>query len=198
MDKKEQRLEQDMRADTDRIFTLPNMLSFLRLALIPFIIWTFETEQYAWALGLFVFSGATDVIDGWIARKFHMVSNFGKAIDPIADKLTQAAAMFCLLPVEFWWVVGVMAAKEITIGILTLSVIRKTRRVYSAGWYGKLCTVVIYVSMFALILWREPHPVFIWVDSVLIVAAIVLSFVKYFAYYNGILKELRKGGREKF
>lgn len=196
MDKKERRkVELDGRADTDRILTLPNILSFLRLALIPFIVWFFCKEWYGWAVGTFIFSGVTDVVDGWIARKFHLVSNFGKALDPIADKLTQAAVMFCLLPVKFWWVIGAMAVKEIGIGIMTLSVIRKTHRVYSAGWYGKLCTVVIYVSMFVLILWREPHPAFIWVDSILIVAAIILSFVKYFVYYNGILKELRKSGQ---
>ena len=196
MDKKERKkVALDGRADTDRILTLPNILSFLRLALIPFIIWFFQKGWYGWAVGAFIFSGVTDVVDGWIARKFHMVSNFGKALDPIADKLTQAAAMLCLLPAKFWWVLGVMAVKEISIGVMSLSVIRKTHRVYSAGWYGKLCTVVIYVSMFVLILWREPAPVFVWVDSVLIVAAIVLSFAKYFAYYNSILRELRKGGQ---
>ena len=196
MDKKERRkIELDGRSDTDRIFTLPNILSFLRLALIPFIIWFFNKEWYGWAISTFLFSGATDIVDGWIARKFHMVSNFGKALDPIADKLTQAAVMFCLLPVKFWWVIGAMAVKEIGIGIFSLSIIRKTKKVYSAGWYGKLCTVVIYISMFVLILWHNPHPVFIWVDSVLIVAAIVLAFVKYFMYYSGILKELRKNGQ---
>lgn len=196
MDKKEKKqIEQDQHVDTERILTLPNILSFARLTMIPFIVWLFEIEQYGWAFGMFFLSGVTDVVDGWIARTFHLVSNFGKAIDPIADKLTQVAVMLCLLPLEYWWVVGVLAFKEITIGILTLTAIRKTHKVYSAGWYGKLCTVVIYLSMFVLILWREPHPTFVLVDSILIVAAIALSFVKYFIYYTGILREFRRDGK---
>ncbi len=188
-EKQKKQIERDQRADTDRIFTLPNVLSMIRLGIIPLIIWLFESEYYWWAFGLLLFSGVTDVIDGWIARSFHLVSDFGKAIDPIADKLTQISVLLCLMPMKYWWVVGAMAVKELTIGILTLTAIRRTHRVYSAGWYGKLCTVVIYLSMFVLILWREPTPAFVLVDSILIVALIVLSFVKYFIYYTGILRE---------
>ncbi len=191
-EKERKQVERDQKVDTDRILTLPNILSFIRLAIIPLIIWFFEAELYWWAFGMLLFSGVTDVVDGWIARTFHLVSDFGKAIDPVADKLTQIAVLLCLMPMKYWWVVGVMVFKEVTIGILTLTAIRRTHKVYSAGWYGKLCTVVIYLSMFVLILWREPHPTFVLVDSILIVALICLSFVKYFIYYTGILKETRK------
>lgn len=191
-EKEKKQVEQDQKVDTDRIFTLPNILSFVRLAIIPLIIWFFEAEMYWWAFGMLFFSGVTDVVDGWIARTFHLVSDFGKAIDPIADKLTQISVLLCLMPLEYWWVVGVMVFKEVTIGILTLTAIRRTHKVYSAGWYGKLCTVVIYLSMFVLILWRDPHPTFVLVDSIVIVGLICLSFVKYFIYYSGILKENRK------
>ncbi|MBQ3217095.1 MAG: CDP-alcohol phosphatidyltransferase family protein [Oscillospiraceae bacterium] len=191
-EKEQKQILQDQHVDTDRIFTLPNILSILRLLMIPFIIWLFESEQYWWAFGLLLFSGVTDVVDGWIARTFHLISDFGKAIDPIADKLTQIAVLLCLLEPRFWWVVGVLVLKELSIGILTLTAIRKTHKVYSAGWYGKLCTVVIYLSMFVLILWREPSDLFIIVDSLLIVALVCLSFVKYFIYYTGILKESRQ------
>ena len=191
-EKEQKQILQDQHVDTDRIFTLPNILSILRLLMIPFIIWLFESEQFWWAFGLLLFSGVTDVVDGWIARTFHLISDFGKAIDPIADKLTQIAVLLCLLEPRFWWVVGVLVLKELSIGILTLTAIRKTHKVYSAGWYGKLCTVVIYLSMFVLILWREPSDLFIIVDSLLIVALVCLSFVKYFIYYTGILKESRQ------
>ncbi len=192
-EKERKQVEQDQRVDTDRILTLPNILSFVRLGIIPLIIWLFETGNYWWAFGMLALSAATDVIDGWIARTFHLVSDFGKAIDPVADKLTQISVLLCLMPMENWWVVGVVVFKEVTIGILTLTAIRRTRKVYSAGWYGKLCTVVIYLSMAVLILWREPHPTFVLIDSLLIVGLVCLSFVKYFIYYTGILKETRKG-----
>lgn len=184
-------LELAQSADTDRIFTLPNLLSFFRLALIPVIIYCYEAKLYGWAVGTLILSGATDVIDGWIARTFHLVSDFGKALDPVADKLTQAALLLCLLPTKLWWVVGVMAFKEFTIGFLTYRTLRKTGKVFSAGWYGKLCTVVIYASMLVLMLWHTAPSWFKVADVVLITGLILLSFAKYFSYFTGILREAK-------
>ena len=98
MDEKEKlRIEHAQRADTNRILTLPNLLSFFRILLIPLIIWLYFRAEYWWAFGMLLLSGATDVVDGWIARTFHLVSDFGKAIDPVADKLTQIAVLLCLM-----------------------------------------------------------------------------------------------------
>lgn len=190
------KIEKAQRADTDRIFTLPNMLSFLRLLLIPFIIFLYERGLYWGAFGVLFLSGVTDVVDGWIARTFHLVSDFGKAIDPVADKLTQIAVLLCLMPMKYWWVVGILVFKEISIGILTLLALHRTRKVYSAGWYGKLCTVVIYLSMGTLILWEvvigSPVPsLFVTIDAIVIAGLILLSFVKYFLYFTRILRDAR-------
>jgi cardiolipin synthase len=184
-------LELAQSADTDRIFTLPNLLSFFRLALIPVIIYCYEAKLYGWAVGTLILSGATDVIDGWIARTFHLVSDFGKALDPVADKLTQAALLLCLLPAKLWWVVGVMAFKEVSIGILTCLTLKRTGKIFSAGWYGKLCPVVIYLSMFILMLWRTAPTWFLVADVILISGLILLSFFKYFAYFTRILREAK-------
>ena len=97
-EKEKARIEHAQQADTHRILTVPNLLSFFRILLIPVIICLYFKEQYWWAFGLLVLSGATDVVDGWIARTFHVVSDFGKAIDPVADKLTQIALLLCLMP----------------------------------------------------------------------------------------------------
>ena len=191
-EKDRQKLEQARHVDTDRIFTLPNMLSFFRLLLIPVIVYLHESGYVWWAFGMLLMSGATDIVDGWIARTFHLVSDFGKAIDPIADKLTQIAVLLCLMPMRFWWVVGVLILKECSIGALSLVTIKRTHSVYSAGWYGKLCTVIIYLSMFVLILWRDPTPKFVLIDSLLIAAAVCLSFVKYLLYFTRILREARR------
>ena len=200
-DKEREEILQAQHVDTDRIFTLPNMLSFLRLLLIPLIVYFFETDQYWWAFGMLLLSGATDVIDGWIARTFHLVSDFGKALDPIADKLTQIAVLFCLMR-QYWWVLVALLIKEVTIGILGLVALHKTHSVYSAGWYGKLCTVVIYLSMFALILWKpvfgvEPNSTFVLIDSIVIVALILLAFFKYLFYFRRILREARADDTRK-
>lgn len=191
------KIEKAQRADTDRIFTLPNILSFFRLLLIPVIVGLYENGEGWWAFGVLVLSGVTDVVDGWLARTFHLVSDFGKALDPVADKLTQIAVLLCLLPATYWWVVGVLMFKELTIGILTLVALHRTHSVYSAGWYGKLCTVVIYLSMGILILWevvmgRAVSPLFITIDAIIIAGLVMLSFVKYFIYFTRILRESRR------
>ncbi len=190
------RIEKAQHADTDRIFTLPNMLSFLRLLLIPLIIFLYESGYYWGAFGVLFLSGVTDVVDGWIARTFHLVSDFGKAIDPVADKLTQIAVLLCLMPMKYWWVVGILIIKEISIGILTLMALHRTKKVYSAGWYGKLCTFVIYLSMGMLILWEvvigTPIPQrIVLTDAIVIAALVLLAFVKYFLYFTRILRDAR-------
>lgn len=187
-EKEKARIEHAQQADTHRILTVPNLLSFFRILLIPVIICLYFKEQYWWAFGLLVLSGATDVVDGWIARAFHVVSDFGKAIDPVADKLTQIALLLCLMPMKYWWMVAILITKEASIGILTLIALRRTHSVYSAGWYGKICTVVIYLSMFVLILWRDADPTFVLVDAIVCSALIALAFVLYLIRYTAILR----------
>ena len=187
-EKEKARIEHAQQADTHRILTVPNLLSFFRILLIPVIICLYFKEQYWWAFGLLVLSGATDVVDGWIARSFHVVSDFGKAIDPVADKLTQIALLLCLMPMKYWWMVAILITKEASIGILTLIALRRTHSVYSAGWYGKICTVVIYLSMFVLILWRDADPTFVLVDAIVCSALIALAFVLYLIRYTAILR----------
>lgn len=187
-EKEKARIEHAQQADTHRILTVPNLLSFFRILLIPVIICLYFKEQYWWAFGLLLLSGATDVVDGWIARTFHVVSDFGKAIDPVADKLTQIALLLCLMPMKYWWMVAILIIKEASIGILTLIALRRTHSVYSAGWYGKLCTVVIYLSMFVLMLWRDADPTFVLVDAIVCSALIALAFVLYLIRYTAILR----------
>ncbi len=187
-DEERKQLKLAQSSDTDRIFTLPNMLSFFRLALIPVIVYFYDSGNYGWALATLLLSGATDVIDGWIARTFHLVSDFGKALDPIADKLTQAALLLCILPAKFLWVFGVLAFKEISIGILSWVTLKRTHRIFSAGWYGKLCTVVIYLSLLVLMLWHSAPNWFLIADACVMCAVILLSFGKYFAYFTRILR----------
>lgn len=191
-----QEIERAQRADTDRILTLPNILSFFRLLLIPVIVFLYDDKHYVWALFTLFLSGVTDVVDGWIARTYHLVSDFGKAIDPVADKLTQLVVLLCLMGVKYWWVIFALVMKEFVIGILTLMALRKTHSVYSAGWYGKLCTMVIYLSMGMMLLWEvitgeKISDTFMLYDSILIVSLIGLSFVKYFAYFTKILRQAR-------
>ncbi len=139
-----------------QILTIPNMLSFFRLALIPLIVWLYVFQKSPeWTIVVLFVSGATDIIDGFIARHFNMTSDFGKAIDPLADKLTQIAVLFCLLtrfPLILLPIV-IMLVKEIGSFVLRLIVYKKTEKVESADWHGKMTTVLIYLIMLLHILW---------------------------------------------
>lgn len=141
-----------------QIFTIPNFLSFLRLCMIPLIIWLYcAQKKYVLTAVVLVLSGLTDTIDGFIARRFNMVTDLGKALDPIADKLTQASVMFCLLTRFQMMLVPLLLLifKEVCNGIMSLFVIKKTGKVCGADWHGKVCTWLLYAMMFLHIVWFD-------------------------------------------
>ena len=130
-----------------KIITIPNILSFVRLCLIPLIVWLycFKKDYFLTTLVL-VISGISDVADGIIARHFDMVSDFGKAFDPVADKLTQISTLFCLVTRFTRMMVPliILTVKEVLAGILNMITINKTGEVMGAVWHGKLNTVLLY------------------------------------------------------
>ena len=166
----------------NKILTIPNVLSFFRLCLIPIIVWFYiSKEDYFWTLMVLLLSGLTDVIDGIIARKCNMISDFGKAFDPIADKLTQAA-MLCCLVVRFNYMLiplGMLVIKEVVTGITALISIKKTEQVEGAVWHGKLTTVVLYLMMAVHLVWFNiPTTVSLIMVGVCI-GIMIMSFIMY-------------------
>ena len=139
-----------------KIITIPNVLSFFRLLLIPVIMWLYIVKKAPiWTTVILILSGVTDVVDGIIARKCNMISDFGKAFDPIADKLTQAA-MLCCLVVRFQHMMiplVMMVIKEVFTGITALISIKKTDTVKGADWHGKLTTASLYLMMGIHLFW---------------------------------------------
>lgn len=123
----------------NKVFTIPNILSFFRLILIPVLIWSYVVKKNYAATGwILLLSGLTDIADGFIARRFHMISNLGKILDPVADKLTQATMLFCLftrfphmiLPLVL------MAFKELYMAVSSCLIMKKTGKVTGADWHG--------------------------------------------------------------
>lgn len=139
-----------------KILTIPNVLSFFRICLIPIIVWLYcVKEDYIWTTIVLVVSGLTDVVDGFIARHFDMISDFGKAFDPIADKLTQAVMLYCLVtrfPLMMLPLV-VLVVKEVFAGITGLLRIKKTNKVPMAVWHGKVTTLSLYAMMLIHLVW---------------------------------------------
>jgi len=140
----------------NKIITVPNILSLFRLLLIPVIVWLYVVHQDPLrTTAVLALSGITDIIDGVIARKYHMVSDFGKVFDPVADKLTQIAVLLCLVT-RFRWMLlplGLLVVKELTAAATGLLVIRKTGKVMGAVWHGKATTAALYSMMLIHLMW---------------------------------------------
>lgn len=137
------------------IFTIPNIISFFRLLLIPIFMATYlvgrdDPKYIQIAIAVVVLSGISDIVDGFIARHFNMVSDFGKVIDPIADKLTQASVMLCLClvhPLALAPMFAVLFLKELLTMIVAIHILSKGTKPISSKWFGKLSTVVIFFTM---------------------------------------------------
>ena len=140
------------------VFTIPNLLSFFRLLLIPVIVTLYlRCRNYRAAALVVALSGLTDIADGKIARNFKLVSDVGKILDPVADKLTQAAMILCLLSrySQIWFLLILFAVKEILQAVFGYITLRATNQVNGARWYGKVSTVTIYAVMILLFLLPE-------------------------------------------
>ncbi len=172
--------------------SVPNLLSAFRLLLIPLILWLYSVRQeYYWAVALLVLSGVTDIADGYIARKYDMVTDLGKVLDPIADKLTQGAVVLCLAfrfpAMRILFVV--LAAKEILQGIMGYAVLQRTGEVKSAKWYGKLCTGIIYGVMIVHVLLPNLDPAISYGFMALCIAACILALALYLIWDYKLIKE---------
>lgn len=177
------------------ILTIPNMLSFFRLALIPVIVWLYcGLKNYYAAIGVIVLSGISDIADGFIARKFQMVSDFGKILDPIADKLTQAALLVCLISKYklMWGLLVVFVVREISMLTMGAVVIKKKDSVNSSKWYGKLNTVIIYGVMIVLIMFPNISELFANILLILCAVVMLISLVLYARFYYRILHDDKK------
>ena len=171
-----------MQNSMNKVITVPNILSVIRLCLIPVIIWEYIfLENYFWAAITVVISGATDVVDGFIARKFNMVSHVGRILDPAADKLTQIAVIACLC-VRFNMMIvplAILVVKELVNGIIALKMLKTTGKTINSEWHGKLATVFLYLMITVHLFWVEIPLV---VSDTMIgvsIALMTLSFVLY-------------------
>ncbi len=177
------------------ILTIPNMLSFVRLLFVPVIIWLYcVLQNYLAAVILILVSALTDVVDGFIARRFNMVSNFGKIIDPIADKVTQGTMIICLITRYkiMWALLAVFILREIFMAVSGILTIRATDRVNSAKWFGKLNTVLLHTVIMVLILFVNIPTLAVNILSYVCIMVMVLSAIGYGIYYFGICKQESK------
>lgn len=166
----------------NKILTVPNALSLFRLCLIPLMMWLYvKQEAYYLTLFVLILSGITDVVDGFIARRFHMISDFGKVFDPVADKLTQMAMLFCLIS-RFRYMLYpllILVFKEVCTAVTGLLSVKRTNTVASALWHGKLTTASLYAMMGLHLLWYGISRTVSLISVGLCVLIMLTSFVLY-------------------
>lgn len=172
------------------IFTIPNLLSLLRLLLIPvyIIIYLQATEpaDYYISGAILAVSCLTDLVDGKIARHFNMVTTVGKVLDPLADKATQFTLILCLAIRHniLWYLVGLFFLKEIFQLIAGYMNLRKGRMLKGALFSGKICTTVLFITLTLMILIPTMSETAITIMTIIDGLFLLAAFYDYaFTYY---------------
>ena len=172
---------------------LPNKLTLMRIILTPIFMavlyWGFPGADYA-ALAIFIIASLTDLLDGKIARKYHLVTDFGKFADPLADKILVTAAMLWFVEVGQMpaWALLIVIVREFGVSGLRMVAADKGR-VIAAGWSGKVKTAA---TMVCIILMLLPLPEIVnQICTAVIVLTTIYSGVEYFMKNADILAEAR-------
>lgn len=155
-------LEPDLRSTagpTDRVLTVPNLLSLLRLLGVPLFLWlVLVPEADGWAVALLIFAGATDWLDGFLARRWQQTSRLGQLLDPLADRLYIAATLLGLglRGIVPWWFVGLLVARDVVL-LATLPALRRRGLVALPVHYlGKAATFNLLYAFPLLLLGDGP------------------------------------------
>ena len=178
-------------------FTIPNIIGYVRILLIPVFCWVYihaETSaDYMWATGIVLFSSFTDLFDGMIARKFNQVTELGKFLDPLADKLTHAAMALCLAfryPL-MWALLVLMAVKEGYMAVMGIKFLKVGRKLDGAMWFGKVCTATLFTGMVVLFFFYDLRPMTAGLIIALMMAVMVFTLCKYIPVFRKMKEEIR-------
>lgn len=187
-------------------WNLPNAITVVRILMAPLVFWLLIADAGAdgsmrwWSAALFIIAISTDWVDGWLARSRGIVTDLGKILDPIADKLLTSGALVCLsvlgeLP---WWVTAIIVVREVGITVWRLVELRRGN-VVPASSGGKLKTIVQSIAIsFALVpLWTVLGEWIHWVNGILMTAAVILTVWSGLLYVRDAVRLARvaPGGR---
>lgn len=180
------------------VLSIPNIMGYFRIILIPIFLYTYynatSAKDYYIVAGIVCISGITDFLDGYVARNFNMITELGKFMDPFADKLTQAALVFCLASRHklMWYLVGLFILKEGFMVVMGIIMLRRGKKLDGAKWFGKVCTAVLYVVMFILILLPSIND-FI-ANNLIVLCGIfmLMSFILYIQVFYKMHKSIKQ------
>ncbi len=168
---------------TKDLMTVPNAISFCRVILITPFVAFFVAKMYVAATITIALSGLSDCFDGLIARKYHQESEFGKIIDPLADKLTLLAAGICIVMIEpiALPLMGLMVVKDLLMITGGVIVVKKGIIPPKSAWYGKVGTILFYITIGVIVLMA----VFGYVNKPLTITLLCVTlFVEVFSLIN--------------
>ena len=172
-------------------WNIPNVLSLLRILLVPVFLVLYLSGLDRWAFGVLVLSGLSDMMDGFIARHFNQITDCGKLLDPISDKLTQVAVVIALATRyrELLPLAALCFVKETCQGIGGFIMLKRQTAVQGAEWFGKLSTVVFYTAMSVMVLFRLSG---LW-RWLLVAAAGVCMLIAFIGYLRIFIELSREG-----
>ena len=170
--------------------TTANKITIFRVVMIPVFLVLAYADQPVWAFAVFALASLSDMLDGYIARHYHQITNFGKFMDPLADKVLVLAAMCFFVERGFMpgWAVALVLLREFAVSGMRLIAVEQGR-VIAAAWSGKIKTAVTMVGLAAMLLFSS-YP---WVNTLvtaLIVITTVWSGVEYFYKNRDVFKNV--------
>ena len=216
MSEQKKTLKENLKEIFDGCLTIPNLISVIRILLIPVIAVLYYNNYIWWTVFVIFISGLSDAVDGKIARKFNQVSNLGKLLDPIADKFTIfALAIVLFLKFKeaqseamqaFAWVFLLFIAKDVIMILGSIVLIALGTRPVAAEIWGKLATFAFYAVMVVIIgfgpevgaisLYYPQYTIPEGLMFVLVVVAVVLTFVAFFSYLPSAIKQLKENSKK--
>ena len=164
---------------------IPNILCIFRMILVPvFVLVFFSDKPYAiaHAAAIYAIAGITDVLDGFIARHFNMITRLGKILDPLADKLMTITVFICITirGIIPWWVILLIFAKDLLLIIGGIKMYREVSGVFASNVFGKAATVFLVLGGIVMMLFNSYiHPAF---KTAFYLIAIIMSFLAFFSY----------------
>ncbi len=183
-----------------KLKNIPNVLSVIRICLVFVFIAVFFGGHIYWALLTFLLAGATDVVDGYLARRNNWITNLGKILDPLADKLMQFTVLICLNIKGFipLWFVIPFFLKDFVSLLLGLIVIKRRSVTIVSKWYGKLTVCVFYLTIFISMVFKDYFASNTVMGILLYLPAVgfaIGSFVAYVKHYAYLKHEAIKPGK---
>ncbi|GAX89641.1 CDP-alcohol phosphatidyltransferase family protein [Effusibacillus lacus] len=161
---------------------LPNVLTMIRLGLVPLYFIAFFSDSswnMAYALGILALAGLTDLLDGYLARKYNWITPLGIILDPLADKLMMLAVIlsFILDGRISWWAAGLLIIRDVAMIVVSAFFHTRGKRIVPAVWWGKLTTVLYYITVVAIMFKWKIAIALLW-------STITMSFITSFVYIH--------------